>query len=229
MSDKGTILFVDDEVEIRESSAYLLRRAGYEVYAAEGTEASRAVLSRVRPDLIVLDIMLEDGDGRDFCREIQQTLDVPILFVSALDKDADIVAGLHTVGDDYLPKPFKFDVLEARVEALLRRASRVPETIVKGPLKLDIASSRAFLDGTDMMLTRKEFALLLLFIQHEDRTMSAEYLFEKLWKLSTNDDARTVKYHISNLRKKLSGSGYSISATRGEGYCFDKVTAQEGK
>ena len=223
---KGTILFVDDEAEIREPSAYLLRRVGYEVLTAEGTEASRAVLSRVRPDLIVLDIMLEDGDGRDLCREIQRTLDVPILFVSALDKDADIVAGLRTGGDDYLPKPFKFEVLEARVEALLRRATRVPEAIVKGSLKLDVMANQAFLGGVDMLLTQKEFSLLLLFVQHEGETISAEYLYEKVWKLSTNDDTRTVKYHISNLRKKLSDSGYSISSIRSEGYCFNEALSR---
>ena len=220
MSDKGTILFVDDEAEICESSAYLLKRAGYEVFTAEGADASRAVLSRVRPDLIVLDIMLEDGDGRDFCREIQRTLDVPILFVSALDKDADIVTGLRTGGDDYLPKPFKFEVLEARVEALLRRASRVPETIVKGPLKLDITSGQAFLDGADLLLTQKEFALLLFFARHEDRIMSAEYLYEKVWGRPMGDDANAVRTVTSRIRKKLSGSGYSITIDQGEGYSF---------
>ena len=222
MSSKGTILFVDDETNFREASAYLLRMGGYEVLTAEGTTASRAILSRVQPDLIVLDIMLADGDGRKFCREIQGTLDVPILFVSALDNDDDVIVGLRAGGDDYLPKPFKFEILEARIEALLRRAARVPETVAKGSLKLDIAANQAFLDGLDMLLTQKEFSLLLLFMQHEGRMMSAEYLYEKVWKLPLNDDARTVKYHVSNLRKKLFGSGYSITAKRGEGYCFQQ-------
>ena len=223
MSGKGTILFVDDETDFRETSAYLLRRGGYEVLTAEGAAASRAILSRIQPDLIVLDIMLMDGDGRKFCREVQQTLDVPILFVSALDKDDDVIVGLRTGGDDYLPKPFKFDILEARIEALLRRAARVPETIVKGSLKLDIAANQAFLDGIDLLLTQKEFSLLLLFVQHEGRVMSAEYLYEKVWGQSMSEGSNAVKFQVSRLRKKLTGSGYSITAERGEGYCFARA------
>jgi len=219
---KAVILFIDDEADIREPSAYLLRRRGYEVHTAEGVEASREILSRIRPNLIVLDIMLGDGDGRDFCREIQRTLDVPILFVSALNKEEDIVAGLRTGGDDYLPKPFKFDVLEARVEALLRRASRVPEAVELGPLKLDLAAAAAFLNGEDMLLTQKEFALLLLFVKNEGRKMSAESLYEKVWGHPMAGDANAIKTAVSRLRKKLTASEYSITSERGEGYCFRK-------
>jgi len=155
-------------------------------------------------------------------REIRRDSNAPILLLTGLAAPDDIVRGLSQGGDDYLAKPYDFGVLLARVEALLRRAGRFPESVQKGPLQLDVLSGRALMDGDDLLLTRKDFALLLLFTQNEGQAMSAEYLYEKLWKTSMAGDAQAVESAVSRLRKKLAGSGYGISVRRGEGYLFER-------
>jgi DNA-binding response OmpR family regulator len=170
--------------------------------------------------------MLPDGSGLDLLKELRNTYsNIPVLMLTALNTPEDVVRGLKSGGDDYMPKPFNIEEFAARVEALMRRAERVPETIVKGRLKIDVAADQAFLNGLDMLLTQKEFSLLFLFVQHEGRTMSAEYLYEKVWGYPMGGDNRTLKKHLSNLRKKLEEgrSGYQITAARGEGYCFEKT------
>jgi len=176
------LLIVDDDAPFLELHSQMLSRQGYEVRTARNAEEARKILTSSSPDVIVLDIRLPDGNGIELCGEIQSASSSPILFVSGLVEDEDIMAGLDSGGDDYLTKPFEFGVLVSRIEALLRRAARVPETVEKGPLKLDIAANQAFLNGTDMLLTHKEFSLLLLFMQREGRVMSAEHLYEKVWR-----------------------------------------------
>jgi DNA-binding response OmpR family regulator len=221
---KSEILLVDDDCEVLKTMEEVLSLDGYRPLTAKDAREARAILSRERPDLIVLDIMLPDGNGLDLCREIREKSDAPILFLSGLSGKNDIRAGLRD-GDDYLTKPFDFDILEARIDALLRRAARVPKTVTKGPMELNVIAGLALLGGADMLLTQKEFALLLLFAQNEGRVFSAENLYEKVWGLPIGDDNRTLKKHLSNLRKKLKeeNSGYEITAARGEGYCFMKT------
>jgi DNA-binding response OmpR family regulator len=218
-----TILLVEDDRDIMRLNSKLFKEAGYRVLEAGTVAASVRIMQNERPDVIVLDIMLPDGNGLALCRKLRgENSEPPILFLSARNQPLQIVDGLKSGGDGYLPKPYDLNVLLANVEALLRRASHVPKTVSKGPLNLDIASNQAVLNGKDMLLTQKEFALLLLFIQNEGRRFSAEYLYDKVWKASMNSDARVVRYHISILRKKLSRSGYTIVSRRGEGYVFGK-------
>jgi DNA-binding response OmpR family regulator len=121
-----------------------------------------------------------------------------------------------------MSKPFTYEVLQARVEAMFRNVEQVPEVIEKGPFTLKLSSMTALIDGNDILLTQKEFALLLLFVQHEKQTMSAEYLYEKVWEQDMNKEARALQQQISNLRDKISKSGYIIPAVRGAGYRFEK-------
>jgi DNA-binding response OmpR family regulator len=104
----------------------------------------------------------------------------------------------------------------------MRRVSSVPEIIEKGLLKLDVLAGLAFINGGDLLLAQKEFSLLLLFVQNEDKTMSAEYLYEKVWKMTLNDNTNALKNTISRLRNKIFDSGYTILAVRGEGYAFKR-------
>jgi len=216
------LLIVDDDAPFLELHSEMLSRRGYEVWTARNSEEARKVLASSSPDIIVLDIRLPDGNGIELCREIQTAHSSPILFISGLDEDEDIMAGLDSGGDDYLTKPFEFGVLVSRIEALLRRAARVPETIASGPLKLDIAAAAAFFNGTDMMLTQKEFALLLIFAQNEGHFISAEYLYEKIWKAPLGDSSGALRSSIKRLRRKIEGSGWSIEWLRDEGYCFER-------
>lgn len=216
------LLLVEDNKEIQKYNKRLFELKGYCVRLAMNLSETKTALAESRPDAVVLDILLPDGNGLDFLRELRKTDDIPVLLLTGLNEQGDIIKGLEHGSDDYLPKPYDFGVLLARVEALLRRASIVPEQIAYGPLTIDLLSGQAFIKGVDMLLTQKEYSLLVLFTRHENRYMSAEYLYEKVWGQLMNKDAGAVKYQVSNLRKKLEGSGYTISTARGEGYCFER-------
>jgi DNA-binding response OmpR family regulator len=185
---------------------------------------AHALIIESAPDVIVLDIMLPDGNGMDFMREIRLTSNIPILLLTGLATPEDIVRGLTEGGDDYLTKPYDFSVLLARVEALMRRAGRFPDVIKKGPLHMNVMVGQATLHGDDLLLTQKDFALLLLFIQNEDRAMRAEYLYEKIWQAPLKGDTQATRSAISRLRKKLGGSGYVISFVHNEGSRFERET-----
>lgn len=216
------ILLVEDNEQIMQGNERMLKRRGYEVITALTLTQARSAIQAQMPDLFVLDIMLPDGSGLDFMAELRQHSQVPILLLTGLTTPEDIVRGLTAGGDDYLPKPYDFGVLLARVEALLRRAQQVPEHIHKGRLRLDVTADEATLDGADLLLSQKEFALLLIFVQNEERFISAEYLYEKVWKHPMLGNSNTLKTTINRLRDKIKSSGYRIAWSRGEGYCFER-------
>ncbi len=216
------ILLVEDNEQIMRGNERMLTRRGYEVISALTlTEARSAVQTRI-PDLFVLDIMLPDGSGLDFMAELRRQSQAPVLLLTGLATPEDIVRGLTAGGDDYLAKPYDFEVLLARVEALLRRAENVPEKLVRGRLSLDVAADVATFDGNDLLLTQKEFLLLLIFVQNEERFISADYLYEKVWKAPSSGDSQALKKTIHRLREKITGSGWRIEWSRGEGYSFEK-------
>jgi DNA-binding response OmpR family regulator len=220
---KSLILLVEDNEQIMRGNERMLKRRGYEVTTALTLAEARETMETQFPHLIVLDIMLPDGSGLAFMRNLRQHSQVPILLLTGLTAPEDVVRGLSQGGDDYLTKPYDFEVLLARVEALLRRAQQVPEVITKGSLSLDVAASAAMLDGANLLLTQKEFALLLLFFQNEGRSMDAEYLYEKVWKLPMLSDTNALKNAIRRLRTKIDGSGWRIEWSRGEGYRLECV------
>lgn len=216
------ILLVEDNEQIMQGNERMLTRRGYEVVTALTLAAARSALEVRMPDLFVLDIMLPDGSGLDFMAELRQYSQTPVLLLTGLTTPEDIVRGLTAGGDDYLPKPYDFGVLLARVEALLRRAQQVPERIRKGGLCLDVTADVATLDGADLLLSQKEFALLLIFVQNEERFTSAEYLYEKVWKQPMAGNSNTLKTTLNRLREKIKSCGYRIEWSRGEGYCFER-------
>lgn len=216
------ILLIEDNEQIMQGNERMLKRRGHEVVTALTLAEARATVQERMPDLFVLDIMLPDGNGLDFMEELRQHSQVPVLLLTGLTTPEDIVRGLTAGGDDYLPKPYDFGVLLARVEALLRRAENIPEKLVRGRLALDVTADVATLDGADLLLSQKEFALLLIFVQNEERYMSAEYLYEKVWKQTMAGNSNTLKTTINRLREKIKNSGYQIAWSRGEGYCIER-------
>ena len=215
-----TILLVQDSPHYQKINREILSSKGYKVLEADTLAKGREMFLKATPALIILDIMLPDGDGIMLCEELREGSDVPILFLSAKKADTDVIAGFEAGGDDYLPKPYSLKILLTRIEAILRRTSRVPETLTKGSLTLDPLAGQAFLDGVDLLLSQKECSLLLLFFQNEDKTISAEYIFEKVWKAPLGEDKNTLQALISTLRKKIEHSGYAIITRRGQGYMF---------
>ena len=217
------ILLVEDNAEIQLANKDMLELLGYTITLAMNlAEARNAVTSRA-PDVIVLDIMLPDGSGLDFLAELRGYSQVPVLMLTALGTADDTVTGFSAGADDSLAKPYAYQVLAARIDALLRRAGRMPELLQKGALRLDVIANQAFLHGKDLLLTPKDFVLLLIFTQNEGRVIGNEYLYQKVWNSSLNDSPIALKNAISRLRKKLSDSDYTISVARGEGYRFERI------
>ena len=216
------ILLIEDEKEVQNYNKHLLSKQGLIVESAMTLTEARAILAVKRPDAIILDIGMPDGNGLDFLRDIRQTSKIPVLILTGFGEANDVVKGFETGCDDYLPKPYTFEVLLARLSYMLQRAEQLPEIIEKGPLMLIITSMTALLGGKDLLLTQKEFFLLLLFAQNEDKVMSAEYIYEQVWGQGMNKEARALQQHISNLRGKIEESGYTIVPVRNAGYRFER-------
>ena len=222
MSGNGYLLMVEDEVLIQEKNKRILERRGYVLRQAFTLAEARAIIAEEPPRAIVLDIGLPDGSGLDFLHELRKTSNVPVLMLTAMDTPEDMIKGLEAGGDDYLAKPYDLKIFLTRMESLLRRASLLPETLGIDSVKLDTASGTAFLNGEDMLLSKKEYAVLQLFVQHPEQTMNAEYLYEKAWGQEMLSDDSSFKTIISRLRKKLNGSGFTITSERGEGYVLER-------
>lgn len=227
MNEKKTpvILMVEDNEHVRALNCSVLERAGYRVLTAQSLAETRRILAS-KPDIsmVVLDILLPDGNGLAFIGELRQSTHAPVLLLSSRRDYKDIVKGLTGGADDYMTKPYRIEELLARIVALLRRkeAMRPPAEVVRGPLVMDTVAQRGFLFDRDMLLQPKEYAILLFLIQNEGQGVSAEQLYEAVWKLPASGNAGAVKTAVSRLRRKLAGSGFTITATRGRGYCFEK-------
>jgi DNA-binding response OmpR family regulator len=174
--------------------------------------------------VVVLDIMLPDGDGVEFLPEIRERSDAAVLFLTAKTERADKLAGLRAGGNDYLTKPYDIDELRAKVAnfmALVAEGRSRAATVKVGPLTLDARSGRASLDGVDLMLKPKEFGLLMVLAENEGRVVAAEDLYEKVWNLPPNGDTRALWPHLSKLRTKLQRHRpgvFSVDAVYGQGY-----------
>jgi DNA-binding response OmpR family regulator len=210
------VLMVEDNPEILYINGKWLHEAGFDTISAETLAEARAVLESQSPDIVVLDIILPDGDGLLFLPEFKTLCDAPVLFCSSKSEDGDILRGLEAGGDDYIPKPYNVDILVARVKVMWRKeqanraqiqaalAAKTQERIVeRGPLKLDLFAGRAYMNGEDAALKPKEFALLVMLTQNEGRELSEKELYEGAWNLPANNDTRTVKVHISKMKSKL--------------------------
>lgn len=221
----NTILLVEDNAKIMDTNKEFLEFQGYTVLTAPTLRDGRAALENHLVDLIILDIMLPDGSGVDFCAEIREHYDIPILFLTCLDDDAALVAGLKAGGDEYMTKPYSLAALYARAEALLRRV-RIDKTSEKcfmaGPLLIDCGKRRVFLDNVMVSLTPKEFDILLLLARDMGKCFTAEDIYSQIWGDSLFDK-HTVIVHISSLRKKLrmdDESSLNIATEKRKYYCL---------
>jgi DNA-binding response OmpR family regulator len=223
MKNSYNILLVEDNKDIQELNQRFLVRRGYTVQLAYTLAEARKILEENKPDAIVLDIMLPDGSGLDFLNELkEQNTNIPILMLTALSGSRDEVRALEKGGDDYLSKPYDNNVLAARIEALIRRAERIPEVITKGALRLETYSRQAFLSAENLNLTAKEFDIVLLLAQNEDSLMSTESIYERVWGQPLGEDNNAIRTVLSRLRAKIENSGYIIEPLRGKGYIFTK-------
>ncbi|MCL2803893.1 MAG: response regulator transcription factor [Micrococcales bacterium] len=225
-SSKATVLVVEDNQRLLRAIGRTLVESGYSVLPAPDLATARSQVRRTPPNAIVLDILLPDGNGLDFIEEIRAASTAPVLLVTALGTKDQRLAGLRAGGDDYITKPFDLDELCARVGAFLRREAMhhndPGREIVTGPLRLDPVADRAYLYGKDINLAPKEFSVLFMLVVNEGTPLTAQQLYEAVWKLPMAGDDHSIKNVVYRLRQKLglANSGLSIETSRGEGYCF---------
>jgi DNA-binding response OmpR family regulator len=218
------ILLVEDEARVADFIRRGLSAEGWAVdHAADGEDALEHVASNSY-DVILLDLMLPGIQGQDVCRKLRaRKTKTPILMLTALDSPEEKVDGLKMGADDYLAKPFDFDELIARVEALHRRAtgytSDAGETVLKsGGLTFDRASLQVSVDGTEIELSKKERDLLLLFLTNTGRVLSRERILNSVWGLNADPLTNVVDVYVGRLRRKIGAEGERIVTLRNVGY-----------
>jgi len=217
------ILVVEDEASISNLVVSYLRKEGYEVFTAADGSAGLKAARAVKPDLIVLDIMLPGMDGLEVLAQIRREANPYVILLTARSEEVDKIVGLSVGADDYVTKPFSMRELTARVKAALRRlhsGPQVGELLVFKHVRIDAAARLAWFDDQSVELTAMEFDLLRVLAEHAGMALSREQLLEKVWGTNYYGESRVVDVHIGHLRQKLGGETV-IATVRGVGYRFD--------
>lgn len=217
------VLLVDDEPSIVQLSRMYLEREGFAVNSAGDGETAMQATARLKPALMVLDVMLPKVDGFEVCRRLRaENNPILIIMLTARDEDVDKIIGLELGADDYLAKPFNPRELVARVKALLRRKERKPNSeamlIQVGDLAIDPAAREVRVVESPVALRTQEFDLLVVLAENRGRVLSREKLLELAWGFDYYGQTRTVDVHIGHLRRKLSASSLRIETVPGVGY-----------
>jgi DNA-binding response OmpR family regulator len=231
------ILVVEDEPALRDTLSYNLKKDGFAVETVGDGRSALESARRLKPDLIVLDLMLPEIDGFEVCRILRKEMITPILMLTARDDEIDRVVGLEVGADDYLTKPFSMRELMARVKAQLRRSRLLREEIDKasvedkpqeklnlGNLVINLTRREVTLDGEPLSLKPQEYELLLFFAEHKGQMLSREFILERVWGWDFIGDSRTVDVHVRWLRQKIeeeSSKPTRIVTVRGGGYRFE--------
>lgn len=218
------ILVVDDEEQLADVVSKYLQKEGFRVSVAhDGLEALEKIDASV--DCVVLDIMMPGLDGISTCEEIRKFYTTPIIFLTAKGEEDDKIFGLKSGADDYLVKPFSLKELAARIEAVLRRTHefrRENETLEAGGVKIDRNARIVFVDGKEVRLTRKEYDLLLFFLENKGQVLEREQIHQKVWGMNYEANSlRTVDTHVKTLRAKLGEKSKHIQTIWGVGYKFE--------
>jgi two-component system, OmpR family, response regulator MprA len=214
------ILLVDDDSHLVPLIQRGLAYEGFEVYTAMDGQSGLAAARTHQPHLVLLDIAMPGLDGFEVCRRLRLHDDLPIIMLTARDEITDKVNALNLGADDYLPKPFAFDELLARIRAVLRRYKTGGEPFVYADLELNQATREVRRAGQMIELTSQEYKLLLLFMRHPRQVLSREQILERIWGYTSEIDTHVLEVYIGHLRQKLEAQGGSrlIHTVRGFGY-----------
>ncbi len=216
------IYCVEDDNGIRNLMLYTLNASGFEAKGFETSDEFWSELKSEKPELIILDIMLPGEDGISVLKKLRadiSTCDISIIMASAKGTEYDKVLGLDLGADDYLAKPFGMMEMVSRVKSVLRRTAPKATTIIKcGSIELDTGKYSVSVDGEEIVLTRKEYDLLHLFLKNQGLVLTRDQLLEKVWGQDFIGETRTVDVHIGTLRTKLGDAGNYIETVRGVGY-----------
>jgi DNA-binding response OmpR family regulator len=224
------IAIVEDEAELASLIDYNLRRHGYQPHVLTGSKGTLKALEQLRPDMVLLDVMLPEADGFELCKQIRQSTAlgrIPVLFLTARSDEVDRVLGLEIGGDDYMTKPFSPRELIARIKAHLRREEMDTEPLALeiGKFRLDGGARRVFLSERELTLTSTEFNLLEFFLTHTGRAYSREQLLEAVWGEQRFVTPRTVDVHVRRLREQIEEqpeNPHYLTTVRGFGYRFEE-------
>ena len=224
------IAIVEDEAELASLIDYNLRRHGYQPHVLTGSKGTLKALEQLRPDMVLLDVMLPEADGFELCKQIRQSTAlgrIPVLFLTARADEVDRVLGLEIGGDDYMTKPFSPRELIARIKAHLRREEMDTEPLALeiGKFRLDGGARRVFLSERELTLTSTEFNLLEFFLTHTGRAYSREQLLEAVWGEQRFVTPRTVDVHVRRLREQIEEQPENpryLATVRGFGYRFEE-------
>ena len=224
------ILVIEDEPDIRKTLEYNISREGHKVLTVGSLNDADKILQSQSLSLVLLDLMLPDGSGLDFCRKIKtnsKTQSIPVIILTAKDDEVDKVVGFELGADDYVTKPFSVRELILRIKAVLKRGE-LKKDIVEverqfGDLKIDIESHEVYVDEMQIELTALEFKLLNQLVETRGRVQSRDQLLTEVWGYSAEVTTRTVDTHIKRLRNKLGSMGKYVQTIRGVGYKFSRI------
>lgn len=227
---KEHILVVDDDAGLRSLLTQYLTSQGYAVTSVEDGAKMDLALGEVRPDLVILDLMMPGEDGLSIARRLRATAGLPIIMLSARGEDIDRIVGLEVGADDYLPKPFNPRELLARIRAVLRRKQAAPagsppanKVIRFGPFSLDLDAQRLLRDGAEVPLTSAEFAILRIFVEHPNRVLTRDGLMDMIKGFERDPFDRSIDVRVTRLRRKIETDPTSpvyIRTVWGQGYLF---------
>ncbi len=237
--DKKQILVVEDEDSFVDALTVGLEREGFIVKVAiNGTEALK-IFEEIKPDLILLDIMLPEISGIDVCREIRTKSDVPIIMVTAKGEEIDTVLGLEIGADDYVTKPYRLRELVARIRSVLRRAEDTKKTNLKlgnqtdndsllevGNVSVNLSRHEVLVDDQQVMMPLKEFDLLVLLMENPNRVLTRDTIIDRIWGFDYFGDTKTLDVHIKRLRNKIEANHKDpkkIITVRGVGYKYNNT------
>ncbi len=228
----GSILLIDDDKLMRRSLAFNLQQAGYTAATAADAETGIEMIRQHRPDLVILDIGLPGMDGLESLKIIRDQMGVPVILLTARRRGVDEILGLELGADDYITKPFEFDILQAHVKAVIRRTAgskdmAEPEgAITQGILSIDPAAHQVLLSGELVNLSPREFDLLYLLVLNAGKVLSTDDILNRVWGAEFEGQPQVVYVHIRWLREKLGDSRNAvpmIQTVRGVGYKFVPV------
>jgi len=226
LDGRSVVMVVEDEESYQDALNIGLTVEGFVVVGATTINQARAVMSSAKPDLVLLDVMLPDGSGIDFCREIYDTSRTPVIMVSARSSEVDIVLGLEIGAADYVTKPYRLRELVARMRAVLRRplTGDEDEVVTFGDLRIDFVRRTVVRRGIEIELSRKEFDLLSLFASRLGQVVTREVCLDTLWWGLELSDTRTLDTHVKRLRQKIEDDPAAprhLITIRGVGFRLD--------
>ena len=239
MGDYMNILLVEDDTALALGVEYALKKEGFNAKVCKSLGEARKALTQ-ELDLILLDVMLPDGQGYDFCKEVRSTSDMPIIFMTALEDEGNVVMGLDMGADDYITKPVRIGELISRINAVMRRRSAIGERkthsvaqkIVSGAIEIEPLKAKVLINKEEVFLTPIEYKLLILLIENRNNILTRNIILEKLWDTEGNFvEANTLNVYIRRLREKIELDMKTvryIETVRGIGYRWKEEVEDGG-